>query len=168
MHHSISIRQSIGLSVCQFISPSVTPWISTWISANGSWEESQLSSDLVIIQSFHHHHEDASLTLWALLYSGRLGATCSMYGPVGRETRPNVWGPRYPGCWNWDSRFHSVEKQMNIFFYLPANSNFLRRFVQKHFPLLWFNSKRSNVEKRSLNLKFMRRKEMVLFFFFGM
>ena len=29
-------------------------------------EESQLLSNLIIIQSFHHH-EDASLTLWALL-----------------------------------------------------------------------------------------------------
>ena len=64
MHHSTSIRQFIGPLICHSIGPSVTLWISTWISANGIWEESQLSSILVIMQSFHHH-DDASLAWWA-------------------------------------------------------------------------------------------------------
>ena len=37
-------------------------------SVNGSREESQLSSNLIIIQSFPHH-EDALLALWALLHA---------------------------------------------------------------------------------------------------
>ena len=76
MHHNISIRQSIGPSVCQFIGLSVTPWISAWISANWSREESHLSSNIVIIQSFHHH-EDASLALW-VLFSQISGWACSV------------------------------------------------------------------------------------------
>ena len=106
MHHSTSIRQCISPSVFQFIGPSATPWISTWISVYGSREKSQLLSNL-IIQSFHHH-EDASLALWALLdaSSHLYERVCSSAGRSVREKKsafltnwkksiPTVHGP----CW---------------------------------------------------------------------
>ena len=65
MHDSISIRQSIGpsVSVHRFVGHTVNINVNI---INASREESQLSSNLVIMQSFHHH-EDASLALWAFL-----------------------------------------------------------------------------------------------------
>ena len=73
MHDSISIRQSIGPSVCQSIGPSVTPWTSTWISIM------QVKKNL-----------NSQVISWSCNHSIIMRTHHWPYGPCFHQMRPRV------------------------------------------------------------------------------
>ena len=63
-----TVRQSVGVSVRWSVGPSVRPLVTLSLKTGKSMiliANNDVSCNHIIIQSFHHH-EDASLALWAL------------------------------------------------------------------------------------------------------